>query len=136
MINEEYNNCFACGKDNPIGLHLDFKKEGDLSQAKFVLSKNYEGYPEIIHGGIVTTILDEAMAKVLLLNGIVAYTGKIEVKFRKSLRPEQPYTVFGKISKSKGRVHETSAWIVNSTGEIMASATAVFLEPKKSVNYR
>lgn len=131
MSEREYNNCFACGKDNPIGLHLNFKKENDLSKANFVLSKNYEGYPEIIHGGIVTTILDEAMAKVLLLHGIVAYTGKIEVKFRRSLRPGQPYTVFGKINKNKGRIHETTAWIENSTGELMASATAVFLEPSK-----
>ncbi len=130
MIDSEYNNCFACGKDNPIGLKLKFRKEGELAVADFSLHRNYEGYPNIIHGGIVTTILDEAMAKVILFHDAVAYTAKLEVRFSEKLKPDTPYRVFGRINRRKGRVFETEAWIEDLDGRKLASAKAVFLSPR------
>ena len=56
---DEY--CFACGRNNPIGLHLDFKFDGDKYIAKKTVPREYQGYKDIVHGGIVTTMLDEAM---------------------------------------------------------------------------
>ena len=61
--------CFACGPNNPIGLKLDFQFSGDSYVAKFTPSAQYQGYDGITHGGIVSTLLDEAMAKLVWVKG-------------------------------------------------------------------
>ena len=78
--NEEY--CFACGKENPIGLHLNFTFEDEKLTAKKILPREFQGYAGISHGGIVTTLMDEAMSKLVQekyhKEGL---TGRLEVRF-------------------------------------------------------
>jgi hypothetical protein len=66
--------CFVCGERNPEGLHVDFYLEDDKAIGEFVALKKYQGYKDIIHGGIISTLLDEAMVKVALLKGILCVT--------------------------------------------------------------
>ena len=58
----EFPMCFACGKDNPVGLKLKIVKDGDEARGEFIVSEFYQGWRGYVHGGIIFTILDEAMA--------------------------------------------------------------------------
>ena len=79
------NYCFVCGKDNPDSMGLKFKydeKRGAFV-CRFRLSKKFTGPPGHCHGGIIATILDEAMGRVNKLRDVVAVTSEITVKYRK-----------------------------------------------------
>ncbi|MFC1962064.1 PaaI family thioesterase, partial [Chloroflexota bacterium] len=54
--------CFGCGQNNPIGLKLKFKKDGDGVRTEFTPGESYQGWPGMVHGGIIGCLLDEAMA--------------------------------------------------------------------------
>src|SRR5512141_1815997 len=80
------NHCFGCGPDNPDGMHLQF--ELDEERQAFVchvkLSDRYVGPPGHAHGGVIATILDEAMGKVNKLRHVIALTKEMTVEY---LRP-------------------------------------------------
>lgn len=76
-------NCFVCGKENPKGLKLDIKIKDGITFAEFSLGHEYEGYPNIIHGGIIAAILDDMMANTKFLEGYILYTVELNVKYLK-----------------------------------------------------
>ncbi|MFA7056034.1 MAG: PaaI family thioesterase [Candidatus Cloacimonadales bacterium] len=125
-----YNNCFACGKDNPIGLKLKFEYSENCSISYFVVSSNFQGYHDITHGGIITTLLDEAMAKIILFKGIEAVTGEINVKFRRAVPTNKEIRITGRIEQEKSRTIKTSGKI-EFDGKVCAEATATFVKMKK-----
>jgi acyl-coenzyme A thioesterase PaaI-like protein len=75
--------CFACGEKNPIGLKLEFRFEGDEYVTTFQVRPEYQGWAGIAHGGLVATVLDEVMARLLWEKQINAITGKLEVRYHK-----------------------------------------------------
>lgn len=124
---QRFDACFACGANNPVGLKLSFAYEGDTAIAMFDCSKLYEGYPGFIHGGIISTLLDEAMAKAILISGKAAVTAQISVKFRNPLLVGKKVQVKGWISEAKTRTIKTAAEVVDEDGTNIASAEAVFI---------
>ncbi len=124
-----WEGCFACGKENPWGLKLDFKRSGDLVWAEVVFHENYVGYPGIIHGGIVTTVLDEAMAKALLLRGIAALTVELTVRFRKKASPGVAYRAEGWIESERRNLYSTAARLLSGK-DVLAEARGKFLAVK------
>ena len=81
MKDEKY--CFACGEENPFGLHLKFEFEDDKLVSKKILPREFQGYENISHGGIVATMLDEMMSKFIQKKyGQQALTGKLEIRYR------------------------------------------------------
>ncbi|MCJ7751507.1 MAG: PaaI family thioesterase, partial [Armatimonadetes bacterium] len=67
--------CFACGKGNPIGLKLDFRFEGEEYVTEFEVRPEYQGWAGIVHGGLLATVLDETMARLLWEKELNAITG-------------------------------------------------------------
>ena len=59
--NQIYKNCYGCGIENPIGLKLLFREEEGKAKAEFVPEKYHQGWPEVVHGGLICALLDEAM---------------------------------------------------------------------------
>lgn len=129
------NFCFACGKDNPLGMHLRFVL--DEPRRRFVarvrLARRYEGPPGHAHGGIVATVLDEAMGKVNKLRSAVALTSQMKVEYLKPVPLGRPLTVEGYELRHRGRRHTNAAEIRNQKGELLARSTGVFiaLDPAK-----
>ena len=119
--------CFGCGKDNPIGLKLNFREEGEEYVTEFTPQKYYQGYPDIMHGGITTTILDEAMGQYLYRKGMVAPTAEITVRFRKAIPITDTIKVTAKILSQRGRMIEMSALIILPSGVIAAEGKAKFI---------
>ncbi len=129
-MEQVYENCFVCGKKNPIGLKMSFNYQDKLATASFALPKHLEGYDGIIHGGIVSAILDEAMAKIILHNNIKAFTVNLNVDFKKPLKPEHPYVVEGSISVLRKKTVLTTASIFDGN-TIYATAAAKFFIVEK-----
>jgi uncharacterized protein (TIGR00369 family) len=123
------NHCFACGKDNPDGMHLKFFL--DEPRQRFVanirLARRYEGPPGHAHGGIVATVLDEAMGKVNKLRSAVALTSQMKVEYFKPVPLRQPLRVESYEVRHRGRRHTNAAEIRNRNGELLARSTGVFI---------
>jgi len=129
------NYCFACGPDNPDGMHLEFT----LDEARktfvchFSLGKRYTGPPGHCHGGIIATILDDAMGKVNKLREVVAVTKEMTVEYVRPVPLEKPLRVEGREVSVHGRQHVNMAEIFNEEGEVLARSTGIFIaiDPEK-----
>lgn len=98
--------CFLCGKENLHGLGLDFCLRPDGSvEATFACTRKLQGYDGILHGGIISSLLDSAMANCLFAHGIVALTAEIRVRFRHPIKADAPLTISAKISGSIGTLY-------------------------------
>src|ERR1700690_1704741 len=100
---QKKNLCFACGPDNPHGMHLKFTQEGNRFVCNFRLGKRYTGPPGHCHGGIIATILDDAMGKVNKLRQVIALTSEITVNFLKPDPRNKPLRVESREEKVTGR---------------------------------
>ncbi len=120
--------CYACGDLNPIGLHLHFTMQEDgWTSAPFTADKLHQGYPGYVHGGLVTTLLDEAMGWATYGAGIWALTGKLELSFRKPVPVEETLTVRARITRDRGRLIESEAELRDTGGTLLAEAKGVLL---------
>src|SRR5437016_2971101 len=123
------NECFGCGKDNPDGMHLEFFFDEEHLRARcdFTLAKRYQGPPGHTHGGIIATILDEAMGKINKLRHVIALTKKMDIEYMKPVPLGQPLSVIGFERKVDGRKHTNAAEIVNAAGEVLARSEGLFI---------
>ncbi|MGA2965574.1 MAG: PaaI family thioesterase [Terriglobales bacterium] len=123
------NYCFACGTSNPNGMRLRFTYDEERARfvCRFRLSKRYTGPPGHCHGGIIATILDEAMGKVNKLRHVVAVTSKITVNYLKPVPLQQPLRVESREASVKGRKHINRAEILNEKGEVLARSEGLFI---------
>lgn len=124
--------CFACGPQNPFGLKLAFQEENDTYISHFTGQKHHQGYDGIMHGGIVSTLLDEIMARYLYAKGMTAVTARLEIRYLKPTPIDVPLTIRGRIVNHKGRIYETEGTIELPDGTITAQGTAkVFITATK-----
>jgi len=129
------NRCFGCGPGNEVGLRLEFSKargaEGEESPwavaAEATLSDRYEGPPGYLHGGIIATLLDEAMSKANRAQGVTAMTRQMEVNYLRPVPSGCPIRVEGRVVRSEGRKHWTEARIQDADGATLAQAAGLFL---------
>ena len=123
------NQCVACGKDNPEGMKLKFylNEESRRAVCEFKLSRRYTGPPGHAHGGIIATILDEAMGKVNKFRNVVALTKKMEIEYMKPVPLGKKLTASGREQEVNGRIHINVAEISNENGEILARSTGTFI---------
>jgi acyl-coenzyme A thioesterase PaaI-like protein len=96
--------CFACGVDNPIGLHIQFHVVGDECNARFTPDENHVGYADTVHGGILYSALDDVTANVLYKQGRKAHTARCEIRYRQAARVGETLLLKGWIEKEKGRL--------------------------------
>jgi uncharacterized protein (TIGR00369 family) len=114
-------NCFACGPDNPRGLRLVFERDGDTVVCSYTPALDLGGYGSILHGGVTSTLLDEAMAwAVYGLLDELPLTTELHVRFLGPLRAGTPLSITGRIVSTDGRVANARAEIRNATGTLCA----------------
>jgi uncharacterized protein (TIGR00369 family) len=123
------NYCFACGKNNPDGMRLKFSydEERDCFICRFRLGIRYTGPPGHAHGGIIATLLDEAMGKVNKLRHVVALTSQITVNYLKPVPLNRPLRVESREVRVRGRRHINMAEILNRKGEVLARSQGTFI---------
>jgi uncharacterized protein (TIGR00369 family) len=121
-------NCFACGPENPIGLHLHFDRaepEGVRSTA--LLASQFQGWRGIAHGGIVMALLDEAMAHAAGFAGHRGVTASVNVRFRKPVPLERPIEIRGRVAWQRRNVLGVEAKISDDSGTLLAEAEGSFV---------
>lgn len=125
---EIQSTCFVCGPTHPIGLRIKYELTGDgAMNARWVPSRAWEGFRGIIHGGIVCTVLDEAMSKAVAASAGEALTAEMRVRFRRRIQPGQELAIRGWIvDRSKRRIR-TEAVVAGADGEEFAHAWGTFL---------
>jgi len=120
--------CFICGEKNPIGLHIPFKLQGGKVHAEFVPSKVLQGYKDIIHGGIIAAILDEAMVKSAILQKMPAVTAEITIRFKNPLLIEEKIFIEAQIDTLRRNIIEASSLIRKGDNTIIAEANAKLIK--------
>ncbi len=121
--------CFACGAGHPHGLKLKFRGNGNGSViADWTPSTAWEGFQGIIHGGIVSTVLDEAMSKAVAAGAEPALTCHLEVRLRRPVVPGEPMVVRGWVVEKRGRRIQVEADLRDRRNVERAHAWATFLE--------
>jgi len=97
--------CFACGPDNPIGLKIHFKFDGEVCTAEFTPNENHVGFQDTVHGGIIYTALDDVTANILYQQGRKAHTARCEVRYRRPARVGEALKLKGWIESERRRTH-------------------------------
>ena len=119
--------CFACGRSNPYGLQLDFEVGRDRASARFVPRREHSGFDDTVHGGIVTTLIDEAMGWAIFHKGVWGVTGKLTMTFRRPVPIGGELTVSAVITKETRRAIETHGEVHDAAGTLLAEGDALFL---------
>ena len=97
--------CFACGRDNPIGLHINFHVDDNaVCTAEFTPNENHVGWEDTVHGGIIYAALDDVTANVLYQRRQKAHTARCEIRYRQPTRVGETLLLKGWIEKQKGRL--------------------------------
>jgi acyl-coenzyme A thioesterase PaaI-like protein len=126
-------NCFVCGVENEAGLHMQFyETESTPVQvtARYTVPQRYQGYPGIVHGGIIATMLDEVTSRTIFRGAPprVVVTARLTVRYRQPVPVEKPLLLTGRVVEDKGRVIKVTGEIHDAEGTLLAEADAVLME--------
>lgn len=117
------HNCFVCGMFNPMGLHLRFYDNGkDRVWSTFTVCSHHEGYPGVVHGGIIASILDEVAGRAVMIGSPNRFmmTANLEVRYRRPVPIEQPLRAEGWQVKDKGRLAQVAGVLYLPDGTVGA----------------
>ena len=97
--------CFCCGKKNPIGLKLEFEMLPDRTMRTYWTPRpEHQGFKDIVHGGLIATLMDEVMIRLLYALGIPAVTAELSTRYLRPLRTGKRYRFESRLLEDKGRV--------------------------------
>jgi acyl-coenzyme A thioesterase PaaI-like protein len=124
------NPCFGCGGANTRGMKLAFEQDdaGQRIHGRFRLGIDYCGGPDFIHGGIIATVLDEAMGKVSRFRQVHAVTAELVIEYLKFVGVDEELVVEAHEVEKNGRVLHRTGEIRNSKGELLARGRGRFVE--------
>jgi uncharacterized protein (TIGR00369 family) len=120
--------CFACGKDNPIGLKMEFLFENDEVTVKFTPKEEHQGWKNVIHGGILATLMDEAMARVIINSGYNVVTSSMDMRFLRPAKSGEEITITGKINRIDGKNIYAVSKILNGNNKTVASSRGTYVK--------
>jgi uncharacterized protein (TIGR00369 family) len=117
--------CFVCGEKNPIGLKLRLRTDARRgeSSAEVTFRDDFQGWAKVVHGGLLATVLDEAMIYAAGATGRLCVTGEITVRFVKPASTGTLYALKGRFLEDKGRIILAESELLDATGEQVARAS-------------
>ena len=128
-LNDEttYQRCFACGHRNESGLKLTFRRDGERIVANYQPSERYQGFPGVLHGGILATMLDETMSRTGALRREWLMTGKLDIRYRRPAPIDQPLRVWGEIARERDGAIDAIGAVELMDGTVLADARGMFM---------
>jgi uncharacterized protein (TIGR00369 family) len=128
MTDEIYDDdhCFVCGSDNASGLGLSPEAEDGSALIRWAPPKVYQGYSDVLHGGLVSTLCDEAMAYAVKSLVGDAVTARMEVRFSRPVATGVPLEVRAEVTDRRRRTVAAEARLVQE-GEVRAFASGTFV---------
>jgi acyl-coenzyme A thioesterase PaaI-like protein len=130
LVNSADNRCFVCGPGNPIGLHVQFALVEGVVRGAFRPSELHTGWQGVVHGGIVASLLDEAMSYALYFAGVKGLTGRMEVRYRDVVRQGDYLEVEAAIVSSTVRLADIEARLIRDR-KVVAEAKGRFMKAGK-----
>jgi uncharacterized protein (TIGR00369 family) len=131
------NHCFGCGQNNRSGLRLKFLVDGDHRiVCRVRVPRRFEGPPGHVHGGVIATLLDEAMSKASRQFGIVAMTRQMEVEYLKPIPLLTPLELSARHVDANGRKHHCEAEIRDAGDNVLARGRALFIAVDPAAVFR
>jgi uncharacterized protein (TIGR00369 family) len=126
--------CFLCGMQNPVGLHMAIYNDPDNNciYSNVTLPEQYQGYPGVVHGGIVATMLDEISGRAIMLDGDhrnLMVTMKLEVKYRLPTPTDTPLKVVGRVISQNESRAKVAGEIQLADGTVTASCESLLARP-------
>jgi uncharacterized protein (TIGR00369 family) len=122
------HHCFGCGQENKTGLRLKFFVDDQHRViCRIRVPRRFEGPPGHVHGGVIATLLDEAMSKANRQFGVVAMTRQMEVDYLKPVPLMTPLTLTAHHVSASGRKHRCEAQIADQSGAVLAQGRALFI---------
>lgn len=120
--------CIVCGQENPVGLHLCFRVDGEGAESAWVVRPEYQGFAGVLHGGMVLALLDDAMWYAVYAREAIALTAEATVRYRARAEVGQALRVRGTVVRSRGRLFECGAELIRvGDGTVLASAEGKFV---------
>lgn len=122
--------CFVCGKNNKIGLKLNFKlsENKEILSCSFQTKREHQGFANIVHGGIISLIMDEAMVNLLWKNGYNAVSSEINIRLKRPAKVGVQLLFSASIDKKKKNLFYTKAICKDASGNTIASGSAKCIE--------
>lgn len=120
--------CYACGAQNERGLHMEFRREGGRAICDYTPCAYQQGYPGRMHGGLVTTLLDEAMGWAVYDSASWGATARLSVRFRRPVRLDSPLRVESWVVRARSRLLELRAELRDPAGVLLAEAEGTFMK--------
>jgi acyl-coenzyme A thioesterase PaaI-like protein len=125
--------CFICGLENPVGLHLHIYETGPgIIESTYTAPEHFQGYPGVLHGGIVAALLDEISGRAHMgsdpMKPRFMFTGKLDVKYRKNVPIGERLKIVGKAGRIRSKIAESWAGIYDESGELLAEADALHVD--------
>jgi len=124
---DAYRHCFGCGSENPIGLRLRFDVADGGVTARFRPRPEYQGWDQMLHGGIILTLLDETLAYAALFAAGPAVTAELRARLRNPAPLDREYTLFGRVIKQRLGMVQAHAEIKDAEGALFAEADGKFM---------
>jgi uncharacterized protein (TIGR00369 family) len=126
------HSCFVCGESNPIGLNLRFETDGLVVRARFTPRPEHIGFKQVVHGGLIATVLDEIMVWACLAQTKrFAYCAELTVRFQNPLRPgEETLATAELVTNRRDRIFEVKSELKDGVGKIFATATGKYIPVK------
>ena len=122
------NQCFVCSPDNPLGLRLAFRMDGEVCRAEYTPGPFHGGYEDLAHGGVIYSVLDDAMANWHFLQGVRAHTARCEIRYREPVTLGEPLLLEGRLVRRKGRLALMQAVARRvADGAVVAEADGSFM---------
>ncbi len=133
MQQQDSNACFVCGKQNPIGLKLDFHEIEGRVETIFTPGPQHQGWPGHVHGGILYAVLDEVMGRVGFTFNAWLMTGRIEFRHRAPAPAGETLRFVGSLVHDRGRAVELQGFVQLMDGTIVAEATGLYMRVPEDV---
>jgi uncharacterized protein (TIGR00369 family) len=124
--------CLVCGLKNPFGLHTSFfELDNNELLAVFKPRREHQSYPGRLHGGIISTILDETIGRAIMIQSedeIWGVTVDLQIRFKKPVPLDEELRVVGRITKDSSRFFEGTGELLLQDGTVAATGHGKYLK--------
>ncbi len=127
----KYPNCFGCGDSNPIGLRLKYRREGDRLRTEFMPGDDHQGWPGIVHGGIIASLLYEVMENFPYYRGIKVMMKRMETRFRRPAHTGEIIVATSWLTEGEGREMSVLGALNGQDGRVIAEGKADLVALRK-----
>lgn len=133
--------CFVCGRENPVGLKVRWEQDAAAGEIRGTvrIPGHFNGYPGVVHGGIVAAVLDETAGRAILIAGgfeDLMVTAKLEVTYRRPTPTDVPLGLVGRVVRRSGTRAEAQAELLLPDGTVAARARVLLAKPPAEITLR